>query len=178
VDSQRFDVTAKLSESDWQKIDKLDYSRQQQVIRPMLQALLRERFQLEARHEPKELMVYALVTAKGGAKLRAAGEPKPPQPPDFGERPLLMTIDQKDISVGMLAEALTEQLGRTVVDQTGLAGRYDISFGVPVPPDSSGDEVEPAIFRALQDQLGLKLESRKAVVDTIVIERMEQPSPN
>ena len=95
-----------------------------------------------------------------------------------GEKYFVMTMDQKDVPVSVLADFLSQHFERTVLDQTGLVGRYGISFGVPALRDNSGDEVDPAIFRALQDQLGLKLKSRKAVVDTIVIERMEQPSPN
>lgn len=178
VDSQHFDVAAKIADTQWQEINKLDYYHQQQVIRPMLRALLQDRFQLEIRHEPRELVVYTLVVAKGGAKLRAPGMPKPPLPGGSGEKYFLMTMDQTDVPVSVLADFLSQHFGRTVLDHTGLAGRYDISFGVPVLRGNSADEVDPAIFRALEDQLGLKLESRKAVVDSIVIERMEQPSPN
>ncbi len=178
VNSQHFDVAAKIADTQWQEISKLDYYHQQQLIRPMLQALLRERFQLELQHVPKELMIYALVVAKSGAKLRATGMPNVPMPSDSGDKYFLMAIDQKDVPVSMLADFLSQHFERTVLDQTGLSGRYDISLEVPVPADKSADEVDPAIFRALEDQLGLKLESRKAVVDTIVIERMEQPSPN
>jgi uncharacterized protein (TIGR03435 family) len=67
---------------------------------------------------------------------------------------------------------------RTVLDQTGLSGRYDISFDAPMPAENTSIDVDSAVFRALDDQLGLKIESRKAMVDTLVIEHLQQPSEN
>jgi uncharacterized protein (TIGR03435 family) len=89
-----------------------------------------------------------------------------------------MAMDQKDIPITTLANFLSGHFRRTVLDRTGLTGKYDIKLEVGTPTDNSPDEADSAIFRALEDQLGLKLVSRKEVVDTIMIEHLEQPSAN
>jgi uncharacterized protein (TIGR03435 family) len=177
-ESQRFDVSAKISDSQWEEIKGLDSFHRNQSENLMLQPLLKDRFQLLVSHQPKELTVYALVQAKGGAKLHVHGEPETSKPPDTGPRYSLMAMDQKDAPIIALADFLSGHFRRTVVDRTSLTGKYDISFEVGTLTDNSPEEVDSAIFRALEDQLGLKLVSRKEVVDTIVIVRMEQPSAN
>ncbi|HEY2467212.1 MAG TPA: TIGR03435 family protein [Terracidiphilus sp.] len=77
-----------------------------------------------------------------------------------------------------MARFLSSFLGRTVVDGTGLTGRYDISLLVPNPEQNVPDAQTTALFQALEDQLGLKLVSRKEMVDTIVIDHLERPSEN
>jgi uncharacterized protein (TIGR03435 family) len=92
----------------------------------------------------------------------------------------------------MFADLLSRQLGRLIVNKTGLKGNYDFTLkwtpdegqgqmpggppgdAAPPPPDASG----PTIYTALQEQLGLKLESQKGPVDTIVIDHVERPSEN
>lgn len=91
-------------------------------------------------------------------------------------------------TIDLLVNVLSHQpdLGnRLVLDQTGLTGLYDWTLKwAPVnaepgePEASAGDPSEPALFTALQEQLGLKLESQKAPVDVVVIDRIEKPSPN
>jgi uncharacterized protein (TIGR03435 family) len=82
---------------------------------------------------------------------------------------------------------LSRLLGRNVVDKTGVSGKYDINAewtpdetqlppGTPAPPLS--DATAPSLFTAFQDQLGLKLESQKAPVEIVVIDRAEKPSEN
>lgn len=100
------------------------------------------------------------------------------------------------LSMAYFVRALSEQLGRTVVDKTGLAAKYDFTLkwtpdespgsmfkglgpgpqdaASPPPPDPSG----PSIFTAVQEQLGLKLESQKGPVEILVIDHAEQPSEN
>jgi len=175
TNSQRFDIQAKIPDAEWQKIGKLDYNTRQQYIDLMLQSLLKSRFQLAIDKEPRELRVYALVVAKGGPKLRSAGSPKPDSRDEEGKS-YAMGMDQSDIPVAQLARFVQGYLRLTVLDQTGLPGRYDISLRVPI--ENSPIDVESALFRALEDQLGLKLESRKAKVDTLVIQHLEQPSEN
>ncbi len=176
ADSQHFDVTAKIPDAEWQRISTLHFRQQEEVLESMLQALLKERFQLAITHKPKELTVYALTVAKGGSKLHVAGTEKPPQLPE-GAR-FMMGMDQKDITVSTLADFLSGHFRRTVLDRTGLEGRYDISLYVGIPEENSPDAADTAIFRALEDQLGLKLVSRKEMVDTISIEHLELPSEN
>lgn len=174
VESQSFDINAKISDDCWQQLRKLHQEEQEEAIQGMLQSLLKDRFQLAVSHHPRELMVYALVVARGGQKLRTAGSPAPK--PATGS--FLMGMDQRDAPVTNLARFLAGFLGRTVVDRTGLTGRYDISFTVPIQEDRSQDASTTALLQALEDQLGLKLVSRKEMVDTIVIDHMEQPSDN
>lgn len=174
LESQRFDINAKISDDCWQLLSKLHNEDQEKAIQLMLQSLLKERFRLVISHRPKELMVYALVVARGGPKLRPARSPK--QEPL--SKAILMGTDEIDAPVEDLARFLSSFLRRTVVDATGLTGRYDISLHVPLPEQDSPDAPTTALFQALQDQLGLKLVSRKEVVDTIVIDHLEQPSEN
>jgi uncharacterized protein (TIGR03435 family) len=102
-------------------------------------------------------------------------------------------ITGQALPMANLAEELSNQLGRPVMDKTGLTGPYDFSLrwtpdegqpsqGIdggplpnnPPPPESSG----PSIFTAIQEQLGLKLESKKGPVDVLVIDHVEKPSGN
>jgi uncharacterized protein (TIGR03435 family) len=90
------------------------------------------------------------------------------------------------------AEALSMALGKIVVDQTGIEGQYDVSFqwtpdaseprmsksGEPLPPLPADTVPGPSIFTALQEKLGLRLESRKVPVEVIVIEHANRPSEN
>jgi uncharacterized protein (TIGR03435 family) len=174
VESQSYDVNAKVTDDCWQHLSKLHKEDREKAMELMLQSLLKERFKLTISHHPKELMVYALVVARGGSKLRPAGSPKQDQPSGS----FLMGVDQRDAPIGDLARFLSGYLGRTVVDGTGLTGRYDVSLLVPVPEQNTPDASTTALFQALQDQLGLKLVSRREVVDSLVIDHLEQPSEN
>jgi uncharacterized protein (TIGR03435 family) len=172
----------------------------------MVRLLLAERFKLSVGHGTKEFPVYALVVAKNGPKLQQqkpggnyANGIKGPNglamgPHTLGMRPGQLT--GQGVSMAELIMILSQQLERIVLDQTGLKGNYDFTLqwspdqtssaivqgpegGKPVvdntpPPESSG----PSIFTAIQEQLGLKLESTKGPVDVLVIEHIERPSEN
>lgn len=175
----------------------------------MMQALLKERFQLKVHHETKELPVYALFAAKGRIKLPA------PQPgscaapdPNVGSMPpapgqaapcgqVIVAIspagaELRGSAVPMpeLIRVLTNVLGRIVVDKTGFARTFDVHLeftadealgGLPAPPPpaAGGDpDIHGNIFAAIQDQLGLKLESAKGPVDVVVIDSVERPVAN
>ncbi len=173
----------------------------------MLQSLLAERFQLAIRRETKEMPVYALVVARNGPKFKDAKESDPnivdlSKRPDLagrGGRPRFRIIRRGRLTVQggdmrLLASDLSNFLGRTVVDKTGLTGTYDLKlewqpdenqaamfqalgvpegFGAPVA-DPSG----PSLFAALEEQLGLRLDSQRGSVETFIIERIERPSEN
>jgi uncharacterized protein (TIGR03435 family) len=175
--TQRFNVAAKIPEAEWQAMKGLNYWQQEKRTQLMLQALLAERLQLRIRHEPRELQVYALVQAKGGAHLPAAGT-KRQESVSSEPQYFIMAMMNNDGPVSELAHFLERHFNRTVLDQTGLTGNYDITLEVPRPEDYRGADPDSLIMEALGDQMGLKLESRKAVVDTIVIERIEEPSEN
>jgi bla regulator protein BlaR1 len=158
----------------------------------MLQALITDRFHLDVHHETKEMTIYALVVGKNGSKLTPhAGEP--PQPTDrLRVRP--GSLSAKQIGVAALARQLTLQVGRQVIDKTGLTGTYDFTLewmpesgqggpeSIGLPPDaripSPAESNGPSIFTAVQEQLGLRLEAQKGPVDIIVIDRAEKPAEN
>jgi bla regulator protein BlaR1 len=175
-------------------------------LMPMLQSLLAERFQLVVRHDTKELPVYALVVAKNGPKFKDAHE-SDPNIPELNGRSDIPSGSRMQVNIirrgrlttqgsdmPTLASQLSRFLGRTVVDKTGLKGSYDLKlewapdedqaanfqaigvpegFGAP-PTDWKG----PTLFTALEEQLGLKLDSQKAPVDILVIDHVERPSAN
>ena len=158
----------------------------------MLRALLEDRFQLKVHRETKEMPVYALLIGKNGPKL-SLHKGEPPQPGQ-GLRLGPGSLSFQNGSVAALATQLSTQLWRTVIDKTGLQGEYDFtlkwtpeqgeggpeSIGLPPelpappPPESSG----PSIFTALQEQLGLRLDSQRRSVEIIVIDSVERPSVN
>jgi uncharacterized protein (TIGR03435 family) len=161
-----------------------------ETMRKMMQALLAERFQLVVHKESKQMPVYAIVVAKGGPKLKAsAADAKGPM-----MRMGMGTLDATKVPLSMLARTLSNRVGRTVTDETGLTGDFD--FKLEFAPDTNGpmgrmaapegkerpetppDSDRPTIFAALQEQLGLKLEARKAQVETVVIDKVERATEN
>jgi bla regulator protein BlaR1 len=157
-----------------------------------LRALIEDRFQLKARCESKEIPVYALVVTKSGPKLK----PNPDDPTKAKPSAMLGRGSGTftNSSMAVLAARLSEQLGRPVLDRTDLKGGYDFTLewtpapgegsaeaiGLPprAEPPSPGESNGPSIFTALQDQLGLKLESTKGPAEILVIDHVEKPSEN
>lgn len=140
-------------------------------VRAMLQNLLADRFKLRLHRESKEVAMYALVTAKNGPKLAesAAGT----------QGSIGMSqghLSGKGVPVAALADRLSGpvfQLGRPVVDRTGISGLYDFTL------DWGSDDSTPSLFTALQEQLGLRLEAQKGSVEVLVVDSMERkPTPN
>jgi bla regulator protein blaR1 len=155
-------------------------------LRAMLQSLLAERFQLKVHTETKELPALILKVAKGGPKLKA----EPPSEISGGLRLGSGSLAGTQTDIPFLAQTLSQILARPVVDQTGLAGKYDFELqwtpdqsspngplGEPLP-SASTDPNHPNIFTALQEQLGLKLDSSKTRVDVISVDQIQRPSPN
>src|SRR5438477_122886 len=204
INSEKYDIEAKEEASVAAKLQKLPFEEQARQVRLMVQALLADRFNLKVSHQTKDLPVYALVVAKSGPKLTQTEVPQPASDgasaPKKGFRGIRMMgpgqLSATNINIGLLADLLSGQpeLGRMVIDQTGLKGNYDwtlkwtpdqtaqMSKGAEdahatadAPPlDSSG----PSIFTALEEQLGLKLEAKKGPVETLVIESIEKASEN
>ena len=176
--SEHYDIVAKGESGEEMNPDRLKL---------MIQSLLADRFQLAFHKESKELPVYALVVAKNGPKLQES---------NGNERgPMIRMgrgqVNGKKMSMTMLASQLAQQLGRSVVDKTGLTKEYDISLEwTPDPSERMGpglpgpdspppvDSPGPSIFTALQEQLGLRLESQKGPVDIYVIDRAEKATEN
>jgi len=144
----------------------------------MVKALLADRFKLVTHTETRELPVYDLVVAKGGPKL---GEDKSSGTTINHWRDHLEV--QSSDSLAILAEELSKEAGRPVIDKTGINGRYDLK--VRWTPDvdaatvgNASPDAPPSIFTALTEQLGLKLEPGKAPVQVLVIDRVELPTGN
>jgi uncharacterized protein (TIGR03435 family) len=199
VDSARFDVEAKLDEETVAALKKLPNEERQAQRRLMMQAMLADRFKLKIHHENKEVPIYLLVIAKGGFKLKEA-DPKNTYPngikgPDGLSHPGAMTMNYGNLTaqaipMSNLALNLTGMAHRIVEDKTGLTGKYDVTLRWTPEDDRAtplsdgrqdaapAKESEPSIFTALQEQLGLKLESAREPVDTIVVDHVEMPSEN
>jgi uncharacterized protein (TIGR03435 family) len=155
----------------------------------MLRALLADRFKLRFHTEPKESSVYVLTVAKGGSKLKETATPNA-QPMTTstvwpGDR---IFLPARNATVKQFASTLQRAiLDRPVLDKTGLPGQYDFDlewtyddtqFGGNLPPLAAQTSGKPDFLAALQEQLGLKLESSRAAVDTIVIDSVQRPSEN
>lgn len=195
LETEQYDLTAKVP----------PHTTHDQV-RTMMRNLLAERFKLAQHKENREMGVYALVVGKDGAKLK---ESPPAPPPDSNDAPkgpppvgadgfpilrpgayaggpvILYRKGQarmlaSNLTTTRLADSLSQQLDRLVIDETGLAGKYDVTLtwtpdrGVNLPPPTEGVDAANDIFTALQRQLGLRLAPKKAPVPVIVVDHMEK----
>jgi uncharacterized protein (TIGR03435 family) len=142
-----------------------------------LRVMLSDRYQLKFHRETKEMPVYGLTIAKGGVKLEAAAEGDNSESRMNGSRTEdgKSSLTGKNLPLENLARFLSNQTARPVIDQTGLAGKYN--FKLIYAPDMN-DLTGPSIFTALQEQLGLKLESQKGPADVLVIDSVQKPSEN
>jgi uncharacterized protein (TIGR03435 family) len=199
ADSARFDIDAKVAGSDVETLKKLTPEQRRLILRP----LLAERFKLQTHTETKQLPVYELVLAKDGSKLKeaTAGDTYATgiKGPDGVTRGGMIRVGPgqltaQAIPMTSLANILSFQLQRTVLNKTDLSGKYDVElnwtpdqgaepmFKGPDSGQHSSDTAQdssgPTIFTALQEQLGLKLRSARGPVDTIVIDHVEMPSEN
>jgi uncharacterized protein (TIGR03435 family) len=167
VDSDGFDIVGKSAES----LVSLSFNDRTDRLRVMLRTLLAERFQLSMRRETKEVPAYALSVAKNGLQLKRI-EPGGPQQ-IFGTPDRLVA---KGSSIAEFAALLAAKFQHPVVDRTGIEGLYN--FQVLFAPDTVPDSPYPAIFTALQEQCGLRLDRATAPAEVFVIERAERPSEN
>ena len=155
----------------------------------MVQKLLADRFKLSFHREKKELPVYAIVVGKNGPKLTKS-EGNPNGLPSLLFRGLGVLPARNATMADFAGVMQGAVLDRPVVDQTGLQGRFDFMLqwtpdefqfgplGVKVPPPSNNADAPPDLYTAIQQQLGLKIESTKAPVDVMVIDHVEKPSEN
>ena len=177
LDTDKYDLTAKPD---------IEGQPNLKQMRVMVQKLLADRFQLKFHRDKVELPAYAVTVAKGGPKI-TVNDSNPNGNPGYGGGPAGMRVINSTIAE-FIGFVLNDSLPQPVVDQTGLGStRYnfilkwtpDASQSQPggAPPADNAD-APPDIFTAMQQQLGLKLESTKALVDVMVIDRVEKPSPN
>jgi len=166
VDSDRFDISATSEKAFPTKAE----------TGAMLRSLLRDRFHLVVRQESRELQVYGLVIAKGGPKLNPSAEDATLKLDGGPGR----AIGSK-VSMPLFSQFLSQQLGRNVVDRTDLMGSYDVQLSWSPQNNAAPDGTSPdgpSLFTALQDEMGLKLESQRGPVPFIVIVSIEKPVEN
>jgi uncharacterized protein (TIGR03435 family) len=197
VKSEKYDIEAKIDKPAADDLRKLSPHQRFLERNRMLQALLTDRFKLTLHRETKELPVYELIIVNSGSKLQEAkpGETYPNGIKDPSGRARAGLIEMgpgeitgQGIPIASLVRQLTQQLGRIVVDKTGLTGTYDFTITwLPVESQAatagqqgtrSPEASESPIFTAIQDQLGLKLEPQTTPVEVLVIDHAEQPTPN
>ncbi len=161
--------------------------------RPMLQSLLADRFRLVLHRETKESPVYELVAAKSGIKIAPLKEgacmvadPQQPPPVRPGETPPRLCnnlrhtrgrVEAIGVDMTRLANTLAAILNRAVINKTGFNGTFDLDLQF-APMEDTADTARPSIFTALQEQLGLRLESAKGPVAVLVVDHVERPSEN
>jgi uncharacterized protein (TIGR03435 family) len=173
IDSQRYDIDAKaegLANAD--------------QLRQLMEALLADRFKLTIQRSTKELPIFLLVAGKGGPKIHLSEHPDP------GKRRFVSRARiSGDFTAAEFAKVLQPMLGRPVIDRTGLTGQYAVDLewtpdpgqGQPVPGANGPPPTDPngpSIFTAIQERLGLRLESRKGPVEILVIDHVERLSEN
>jgi uncharacterized protein (TIGR03435 family) len=198
MSTEHFDIQAKAGDAEIAEFGKLDVDHRINISALLMQSLLQDRFQLKAHVETRELPVYALVVAKGGIKMKAVqADPFPPpgvQPPPGAHLPSMRPSGQNQwTATAWPMDRMVEWLSfcyevgnRPVVDETGLKGSYDwvlngVAFRPPAASDANGgngQEATVSLFSALPDQLGLRLEPKKAPVEVLVIDHVEQPTAN
>ena len=178
----------------------------------MLRDLLADRFKMKSHRETREMPVYDLVTSRIdgllGSQLRPStadcsqpADPRGPVAPSGQGDPLdglrcglsarVGRIGGKGLPLAQLATVLSDSIGRTVIDRSGLPGRYDFLLDYTPDPIAGAsstkpatvngaptDESHPSIFVALQEQLGLRLAPARGAVDVVVIDHIESPDPD
>ena len=176
------------------KMAALPVDEQRMEQKHMFQALLAERFRLKTHWETKPGDVYNLVVAKGGPKMGAAGSmpPSAKELSNFGDHPVPSLYQRNSgrgydwvghgCSMQDLASILRSMMGRPVTDKTGLPGTYDfvLKYNGRTEHDRSADDTDPTppLDRAVEDELGLKLEAAKGPVQALVIDHIEKPTEN
>jgi uncharacterized protein (TIGR03435 family) len=206
ISSDRFDLDAKMESSVMDALQKLTKEDRTLARQQMMQAVLAERFKLVVHRETRELQIYTLVIGKSGLKMKEA-KPGDTYPNGFklpngvspaggmmfqaGPSGVMITGQGAPISI--LIPTISREVGRLIVDKTGLTANYDFVFqytpdtyhaptnlgeggagSMPIPPDFGSI----SIFTAVQEQLGLKLESVKTPIEVVVIDHAERPSGN
>jgi uncharacterized protein (TIGR03435 family) len=148
----------------------------------MEKALLASRFGLKLHRETKETSVYSLVVARGGLKMKLSADQTEPDkggPQQLGPGRII----GQGIPMYVIVNLLSNMLGRTVVNNTGLSGKYDVSL-VPLAESLSAssayeaDDMNLVLIDAIEKQLGLKTETIRAADEILVIDHIERPSAN
>lgn len=188
VKSERFDITAKVLGKD---LRKLSIEQRKHMIRP----LLADRFQLRFHEVEKDVAVYTLVISKNGSKLRPS---KPDGSGPLPEHSHTLRMMGRGYVLGLgvpmelITQMLTDQLGRPVIDRTGLKGDFDFALHWTPdeetqsfhdekvwPQENTGRDSDwPTFLTAVNEQLGLRLKGEKGPAGAIAIDHLEEPSAN
>lgn len=175
IKSEYYDVNATFGDAVAAKLAALPQKDRMKEIMRMLQPVMEQRFGLRVHHAMREVPVFSLVVAKGGPRF----SPAPAPANETDGRPTtrfnghLWTFNRVPMSIAALQLSRIPEVGRNVIDKTGLSGNYSFSFdwSAKTNPDES-------VFTAVTEQLGLKLEPTKAPVDFLVIDDVQRPSVN
>jgi uncharacterized protein (TIGR03435 family) len=183
ADTDRFDVKAKVAEEDLPGLKSMAPPDRIKIV----QNIVEERFKVKVHRETKELPTYDLVIAKGGLKIKEAvldeNSPKAMKGPDGKVHGGMMrmgrgTLSGQGIPMETLIKMLSSVTQRTVVDKTGLKGTYDLElkWTPEDAPAGATEETGPSIFTAVQEQMGLRLDASKGMVETLIVDHAEKPS--
>jgi uncharacterized protein (TIGR03435 family) len=176
-DIDQFEIQAKIEDAEYAAMQKMTAAQQHERVALMEQSLLADRFKLKVHFETKEMPVYALVVAKGGAKVSPAKNDESSRISTLANGPgREMTAIGVTLEQFVLSPLVAGAAGRLVVDQTGLKGAFD--FTLKWTPELLAASDTPSFFTAIREQLGFLLVPSKAPVEVIVIDRIEQPSAN
>ncbi|MGO4209887.1 TIGR03435 family protein [Terriglobus sp. 2YAB30_2] len=190
VKTDRYEIDAQEDEAESAALMKMAFEGRFEALRSMMRQMLIERFHLEATPQTAEVPIYALVVTKGGPKITptpplASGEQRKFRgwqghgPGDVEAQAATMEL------VASVISRMPEADGRVVVDKTNMPGEYDWKLHWTPQSNSASDgtgtttaETGPTLFTALQEQLGLKLESQKGTVAAVAINHIERPTEN
>jgi uncharacterized protein (TIGR03435 family) len=147
----------------------------------MEKSLLASRFQLQFHRETKVASVYSLVVARGGLRMKLSADQSEPErggPKEIGQGRII----GDGIPMYIIANLLSNMMGRAVINNTGLTGKFDVDLrplpSEPPDPLTQADFPNLAVIDAIEKQLGLRLESIHAPEEILVIDRIEHPSAN
>ena len=165
-------------------------------VRLMVQSLLTDRFKMRSHRTATQADGYGLVIGKGGPKIKAIkqGEEPPPMPEQINNASStrkteiyisatsphagVIEVTGRGVSISQLAENLQRMIGIPVWDRSGLSGDFYFVFRFKELNSSELDNETPSLMTALEQSLGLKLEKQKGLVETLVIDYLEEPSAN
>jgi uncharacterized protein (TIGR03435 family) len=198
INTERFDVIAKTSSADNSALRSLPPSKLHDQFRIRLQSLLEDRFKLQVSFATKQLPLFFLDVANSGLKCKRvgannaiafdnpAGAPPPPQPeasrrmPGVGHEAERNQLHWKSVGLPfpLILSWISQQAevgGRTLIDKTGLDGEFDCEITWSRDEE---DSTESSFFTALREQMGLRLRPERGPVETMVVDKIEQPSAN
>lgn len=183
--SEKYDVQARVDKSAVENLQRLAPEQADLEQRQMMQAFLADHFKLAVHRDTRAVPVYDLVLAENGPKLQQS------LPGDADAQGRVIQVGNghitgREVPIATLASLLSEQLGHTVVDKTGLTNHYDVTLEWPASGDgqqgtedsSSIESSKAAIFAAVAEQLGLKLEPHEVPMEILVIDHVERPAQN